>query len=339
MGSSINKNFPSNGSNGFTINSSNNNLNQISNMSFNSNNNNNNLTQSPMTNTSTASTQTSTTETHQSVSTQSSQTSQSSSTQQQQNQKSNRNKNKRPRVSSACTICRKRKVKCDKGKPACLVCIKHNVPHLCEYIEPNWANKQPRTTSMSPQPLQQTQSQTQIQPQPPLPNQFQSFPINSSLSLNRGLLADDGYPSIGLRRGVISTASVTTGTTGSSSPAGNGATGGRVNLDSNGHSNEIISEGLIRAVSVASNSGDLVRSRTGLNLNGGERNTNRIEREGIVGDGDTNGPNSGPSGNLVNSDEFLRQQLTIESLQQQVKRLQSELIQFKSEKHYSICSS
>ncbi|VEU20693.1 DEKNAAC101553 [Brettanomyces naardenensis] len=48
----------------------------------------------------------------------------------------------RPRMLSACSICRKRKVKCDRTRPACRVCIRHNVAHLCNYGEPEWAKKE-----------------------------------------------------------------------------------------------------------------------------------------------------------------------------------------------------
>ncbi|GMF05483.1 unnamed protein product [Ambrosiozyma monospora] len=40
----------------------------------------------------------------------------------------------------SCTVCRKRKVKCDRGRPHCQVCEKYKVTHLCHYQEPSWAN-------------------------------------------------------------------------------------------------------------------------------------------------------------------------------------------------------
>ncbi|CUM46264.1 uncharacterized protein AC631_00077 [Debaryomyces fabryi] len=46
----------------------------------------------------------------------------------------------RNRVPVSCLICKRRKVKCDKVKPACGGCIKNGVPHLCEYVEPAWTN-------------------------------------------------------------------------------------------------------------------------------------------------------------------------------------------------------
>ena len=46
----------------------------------------------------------------------------------------------RNRVPVSCLICKRRKVKCDKAKPACGGCVKNGVPHLCEYVEPAWSN-------------------------------------------------------------------------------------------------------------------------------------------------------------------------------------------------------
>lgn len=48
-------------------------------------------------------------------------------------------KKQRKRVPISCLICKKRKVKCDKGRPACGGCIKNGVAHLCEYMEPHWS--------------------------------------------------------------------------------------------------------------------------------------------------------------------------------------------------------
>ncbi|ODV87651.1 hypothetical protein CANARDRAFT_25897 [[Candida] arabinofermentans NRRL YB-2248] len=47
---------------------------------------------------------------------------------------------KRNRMPLSCTICRKRKVKCDRGRPHCNVCEKYKVAYLCAYQEPTWAN-------------------------------------------------------------------------------------------------------------------------------------------------------------------------------------------------------
>ncbi|CDK27589.1 unnamed protein product [Kuraishia capsulata CBS 1993] len=46
---------------------------------------------------------------------------------------------KRNRVPMSCTICRRRKVKCDKRKPKCANCKKRGVQHLCHYLVPTWA--------------------------------------------------------------------------------------------------------------------------------------------------------------------------------------------------------
>ena len=48
-------------------------------------------------------------------------------------------KKKRNRIPLSCTICRKRKVKCDKTRPHCNQCTKTGVAHLCHYMEQNWA--------------------------------------------------------------------------------------------------------------------------------------------------------------------------------------------------------
>lgn len=44
-------------------------------------------------------------------------------------------KNKRVRIPISCSICRRRKVKCDRLKPHCSNCIRHNQADLCTYIE------------------------------------------------------------------------------------------------------------------------------------------------------------------------------------------------------------
>ncbi|EDO17602.1 hypothetical protein Kpol_1061p26 [Vanderwaltozyma polyspora DSM 70294] len=50
-------------------------------------------------------------------------------------------KRKRNRIPLSCTICRKRKVKCDKTHPHCNQCIKTGVHHLCHYMEQSWAGE------------------------------------------------------------------------------------------------------------------------------------------------------------------------------------------------------
>ncbi|CCF59983.1 hypothetical protein KAFR_0I02030 [Kazachstania africana CBS 2517] len=50
-------------------------------------------------------------------------------------------KRKRNRIPLSCTICRKRKVKCDKIRPHCNQCTKTGVAHLCHYMEQSWAEE------------------------------------------------------------------------------------------------------------------------------------------------------------------------------------------------------
>ncbi|CCK71934.1 Hap1p KNAG_0I01450 [Huiozyma naganishii CBS 8797] len=50
-------------------------------------------------------------------------------------------KRKRNRIPLSCTICRKRKVKCDKTRPHCNQCTKTGVAHLCHYMEQSWAEE------------------------------------------------------------------------------------------------------------------------------------------------------------------------------------------------------
>lgn len=50
-------------------------------------------------------------------------------------------KRKRNRVPLSCTICRRRKVKCDKSRPNCDQCVKTGVAHLCHYMEQAWAEE------------------------------------------------------------------------------------------------------------------------------------------------------------------------------------------------------
>ncbi|CCE62033.1 hypothetical protein TPHA_0B03630 [Tetrapisispora phaffii CBS 4417] len=53
----------------------------------------------------------------------------------------NKIKRKRNRIPLSCTICRKRKVKCDKTHPHCNQCVKTGVQHLCHYMEQSWAEE------------------------------------------------------------------------------------------------------------------------------------------------------------------------------------------------------
>ncbi|CCH42431.1 hypothetical protein BN7_1976 [Wickerhamomyces ciferrii] len=45
---------------------------------------------------------------------------------------------KRARVAKSCTICRQKKIKCDKVKPSCGNCSKRDRSHLCKYEDPEW---------------------------------------------------------------------------------------------------------------------------------------------------------------------------------------------------------
>lgn len=56
----------------------------------------------------------------------------------------------RKRTPISCLNCKKRKVKCDKGRPACSGCVKNNVPHLCVYKDPEWAEKEPSSANPGP---------------------------------------------------------------------------------------------------------------------------------------------------------------------------------------------
>lgn len=50
-------------------------------------------------------------------------------------------KGKRPRTRAPvlCLNCKRRKVRCDKGRP-CGGCVRNNVGHLCVYVDPKWAD-------------------------------------------------------------------------------------------------------------------------------------------------------------------------------------------------------
>lgn len=51
----------------------------------------------------------------------------------------NKVKKTRYRVPTVCTVCRRRKMKCDKAKPHCTSCVKNNTTNLCVYEEQPWA--------------------------------------------------------------------------------------------------------------------------------------------------------------------------------------------------------
>ena len=45
---------------------------------------------------------------------------------------------RRKRAPLSCLQCKRRKVKCDKHRPACGGCVKNGVGHLCEFVDPPW---------------------------------------------------------------------------------------------------------------------------------------------------------------------------------------------------------
>ncbi|ODQ77230.1 hypothetical protein BABINDRAFT_41973, partial [Babjeviella inositovora NRRL Y-12698] len=45
---------------------------------------------------------------------------------------------KRHRIPVSCLACRKRKAKCDRGRPHCANCVAKNLIHLCHYEESPW---------------------------------------------------------------------------------------------------------------------------------------------------------------------------------------------------------
>lgn len=65
---------------------------------------------------------------------------------------------KRLRVPNSCVVCRRRKIKCNKGRPACEECVKRGVSHLCHYDDPVWMNTTPSTHTSHPPHGNQTVS-------------------------------------------------------------------------------------------------------------------------------------------------------------------------------------
>jgi hypothetical protein len=53
---------------------------------------------------------------------------------------SSKAKKSRLRVPTVCTVCRRRKMKCDKARPHCTSCVKNRTTHLCHYEEQPWAS-------------------------------------------------------------------------------------------------------------------------------------------------------------------------------------------------------
>lgn len=59
-------------------------------------------------------------------------------------------KKKRQRTTVVCTNCKKRKIKCDRKRPACSNCSVANVAEYCQYVQPNWAlenNDEPKSNN------------------------------------------------------------------------------------------------------------------------------------------------------------------------------------------------
>ncbi|CAI8496070.1 unnamed protein product [Hanseniaspora opuntiae] len=53
--------------------------------------------------------------------------------------KKTKSKKTRNRTPLSCSVCRSRKVKCDKNKPYCNSCINTGYKHLCQYLSPEWS--------------------------------------------------------------------------------------------------------------------------------------------------------------------------------------------------------
>ena len=53
--------------------------------------------------------------------------------------KKTRNRKTRNRTPLSCSVCRSRKVKCDKNKPHCNSCVNTGYKHLCQYLSPEWS--------------------------------------------------------------------------------------------------------------------------------------------------------------------------------------------------------
>lgn len=66
-------------------------------------------------------------------------------------------KAKRQRAPLLCLNCKKRKVRCDKNRP-CGGCVKNNVPHLCVYVEPQWASNLRQFAAPTPTELPEYQA-------------------------------------------------------------------------------------------------------------------------------------------------------------------------------------
>ncbi|KAK9476882.1 hypothetical protein V1514DRAFT_335457 [Lipomyces japonicus] len=77
---------------------------------------------------------------------------------------------------NGCVVCKRRKIKCDEGRPQCRNCVKHNV--TCSYVftaatTPLPSPSLPAAALHQPQPQPQPQSEQQQQPQQPQPQQHE----------------------------------------------------------------------------------------------------------------------------------------------------------------------
>ncbi|EGW32067.1 uncharacterized protein SPAPADRAFT_71571 [Spathaspora passalidarum NRRL Y-27907] len=92
---------------------------------------------------------------------------------------------KRNRVPASCSVCRKRKSKCDRVKPICGSCRKKSIAHLC-YYEPSG-----RMSSPPPPPANESRTLLSIPPPPPPPPSMQLHQPN--MYHNRPVLLQQPY--------------------------------------------------------------------------------------------------------------------------------------------------
>jgi len=71
-------------------------------------------------------------------------------------------KKTRYRVPTVCTVCRRRKMKCDKAKPHCSSCVKNNTTNLCVYEEQPWAASNSEQQKLKDQIFQLQQQNNEL---------------------------------------------------------------------------------------------------------------------------------------------------------------------------------
>ncbi|KAK6459562.1 fungal transcriptional regulatory protein [Scheffersomyces xylosifermentans] len=86
---------------------------------------------------------------------------------------------KRNRPSLVCGACKKRKIKCDKGKP-CISCVKNKIEHLCIYDE-KWVNGKKKTKRRKQQPASAPAVGPTISESPTEPTSSNSFSSSASI--------------------------------------------------------------------------------------------------------------------------------------------------------------